>query len=315
VLDRLLEREDIAVEGISGSSSGAMNAVMLAYGHTENGREGARELLARFWERVAGLVSFDSPIEGLLNYSASEPPPWLHAYLEFSRQFSPYLVNPSGYNPLRAIIAELVDFERLRSRCPIKLYIASTQVRTGKLEIFRNRDLSVDALLASACVPSIHHAVEIDGESYWDGGFSGNPPIAPLLFRCRRQDIVMVMLHPASRPSTPTTPTAIWEHMMELAFNSTFLREMNILSELKAQAEKRFFPLGRLERRLRRVRFHRIEQDLLDPQLSYASRFNTRWSFLCLLRERGRERADQWLEETYGKRRRSTIAARAARLA
>jgi NTE family protein len=125
----------------------------------------------------------------------------------------------------------------------------------------------------------------------------------------------MVMLHPASRPSTPTTPTAIWEHMMELAFNSTFLREMNILSELKAQAEKRFFPLGRLERRLRRVRFHRIEQDLLDPQLSYASRFNTRWSFLCLLRERGRERADQWLEETYGKRRRSTIAARAARLA
>lgn len=318
VLDRLLERGDIGLEAISGSSSGAMNAVMLAYGYTERKQEGAREVLTRFWERVAGLLSFDAPVEGLmshLSFPTSEPPPWLQAYLELSRLFSPYLVNPSGYNPLRAIISELVDFERLREHSPVKLFIASTKVRTGKLHIFGNQEISIDALLASACVPSIHHAVEISGEAYWDGGFSGNPPISPLIFRCRERDIVMVMLHPVSRPHTPTTAKAISEHMFELAFNSTFLREMHVLSELKAHAERRMVPVGRLERRLRRLRFHFIEQDLRDTPLSHASRFNARWSFLCLLRERGRERADRWLDQHCKRRRRRSIAGLLARIA
>ncbi len=302
VLDRLLEHEGITIKSVSATSSGAMNAVMLAYGLADGGPEGARALLAQFWARVASQVPFAAPNRNAINRlegPALEPTPWFQGYLEFARVFSPYVANPAGHNLLRDIVGDLIDFDRLRRRCPVKLFIAATRVRSGKIEIFRNPALSLEALMASTCIPTLHHAVEIEGEPYWDGGFSGNPAVLPLIFECHHPDIVIVMLHPASRPDTPVTGKAISEHMTELAFNSAFLREMGILSELKVLAEKGLFPFGRIERRLRRVRFHLIEKDELLPQLSPASRFNTREPFLQLLRDQGREHAERWLEQTY----------------
>ena len=174
VLDRLLEDERLEIEAISGASSGAMNAVMLAHGLTIGGREGARQALAHFWETVANRMPFN-PRQGSL-------------FLGLTRILSPYQLNPFDLNPLRDIVTDLVDFERLRTEDNIKLFVAATQVRTGKLRLFETEELSADALLASAALPSLHHAVEIEGEPYWDGGFSANPAIFPLLYHCESRD-------------------------------------------------------------------------------------------------------------------------------
>ncbi len=316
VLDRLLEDEHIEIEGISGSSSGAMNAVMVAAGLARDGPDGARELLARFWEAVASRVPFNSePYPLPVNGSEVPASPWLQSYIGLSRALSPYVVNPWKLNPLRQILEDLVDFEWLKSEASIKLFVASTRVTSGKMTVFQNAELSIEALLASACVPSLHHAVEIEGESYWDGGFSANPAVFPLIFECRHADVVIVMLHPLMRPGTPKTAQAIWERMTELAFNSTFLREMRAIGELKAQAAKSLFAFGGIERRFRRLRFHLIEGDELMAGLSPASRFNPRMSFLLTLRDHGRAHAERWLEETFdqlGTRTTFDIAARFA---
>ncbi|MGQ0593921.1 MAG: patatin-like phospholipase family protein [Gammaproteobacteria bacterium] len=302
VLDRLLEDERIEIEGISGSSSGAMNAVMVAYGLALDGPKGARAHLARFWEAVGSRVPFNSephPSGLPINGSEKAALPWLQAYIALSRALSPYLVNPWNLNPLRAIIEDLVDFDWLRAQAPIKLFVASTRVQSGKMVVFQNAQLSAEVLLASACVPSLHHAIEIEGEVYWDGGFSGNPAVFPLIFECRHADVVIVMLHPLQRPVTPSTAQAIWERMTEMAFNATFLREMRAIGELKAHASKSLIAFGAIERRFRRLRCHLIEGEELMAGLTPSSRFNPRMSFLRTLRDQGRAHAERWLDETF----------------
>lgn len=299
VLDRLLEIGQIDVEGISATSSGAMNAVMMAQGLTLGGPDRAREELTRFWETVAERSPFEMPAPGVFGLiSGAEPPTWMQAYLGLSRSLSPYVINPFDINPLRDLLREKVDFDRLRSDCDIKLFVAATRVSTGRIRIFKNDELSVDALLASACVPSLHHAVQIDGESYWDGGFAGNPALFPLIYECRSEDIVIVMLHPLQREKTPTSAKAIWEHMSELAFNTAFMREMQSIAHLKQQAEQ-LWGFGPVERRIKRLKLHLIEGEDSLSDLSHTSRFNARWSFLTHLRDRGREHASQWLEEEF----------------
>ncbi len=302
VLDRFLDDPRIEIEGISAASSGAMNAAIFAYGMSLGGRDAARELLERFWKSVANKVDFTVPGAPLPRQTNSHDiSPWLNAYIELSRIFSPYLMNPLGINPLRDILNELIDFEHLRHRCKIKLFIASTRVRSGKIAIFRNEALSKEVLLASACVPSIHHAVNIDGEPHWDGGLSGNPAVFPLIFNCRHKDIVIVTLQPLMRPQTPTTGKAIWERMTEFAFNATFLREMRAIADLKLQAQDSAFAFGHIDRKFRRLKLHLIEGGEVMAQLSHLSRFNARLSFLQSLRAKGREYADDWLAETYQK--------------
>src|SRR3990172_440839 len=250
VLDRLLEDGRVEIEGISGTSSGAMNAVMVAQGLMHGERDGAREMLTKFWERVAHKSPFGLPgsdMLGLLGSGGAEPPAWMQAYIGLSRSLSPYVVNPFDVNPLRDILCEIVDFERLREKCKMPLFVAATRVSSGRIRVFRNKELSAEVLLASACVPSVHHAVQIDGESYWDGGFSGNPALFPLIFECRGEDIVIVMLHPLEREKTPKSAKEIWEHMTELAFNAAFLREVQTIAHLKTHAE-RLWGFGPVER-------------------------------------------------------------------
>jgi NTE family protein len=303
VLDSLLEDPRIDFEGISGASAGAMNATVLAHGYNLGGREGAREALAAFWGRIATKEPFSFlPPEmmpggaSLLNQST---PAAMHALLAMSRFFSPTQLNPLDINPLRDILVEQIDFERLRSSGDIKLFIAATRVSTGTLKIFRNRDLSVDALLASACLPSMHRPVEIDGEAYWDGGLTANPPIFPLLHLCSARDLLVVLLHPCSRPGTPTSIQEIGQRLSEISFSSAFFTELGGLALAKREAENAMFAFGTLERRLRKLNMHLVEANDLMSQLDVMSKLNTKTSFIHGLHDEGRQAAGRWLERNF----------------
>ncbi|HEV3395262.1 MAG TPA: patatin-like phospholipase family protein, partial [Xanthobacteraceae bacterium] len=235
VLDRLLADERIAIDGISATSAGAMNAAVLAYGWEVGGRDGARAALAAFWERIgdAGTFALLQPTwfdrlmqDGSLRFS----PAFLLVDL-MTRAFSPYELNPLNINPLRDALAASVDFEVLRTgECPIKLFICATNVRTGKIKIFERREMCVDRVMASACLPLLFQAVEVDGEHYWDGGYMGNPAMFPLIYNCGSRDVVLVRVNPVQREELPRTAAGILDRMNEITFNSSLMREMRAVS-------------------------------------------------------------------------------------
>ncbi len=296
VLDRLLEA-GIRIEGISGTSAGAMNAVALAHGWTSGGAEGARAALAGFWQAVGDSVPFHMELLHSLNPAADGALPTpMSVMMGFMRLFSPYQLNPFELNPLRDVVRAQFDFERLRRECPLKLFIAATTVRTGKVRLFHTAELSEAALLASACLPTLHHAVEIDGEHYWDGGFTANPAIYPLLYECGTPDILMVLLNPLQRDDAPRSAEDISARSMELGFSTTFLREMRMIAHARQHIAEAagWMPLGRLERKLVGQRFHLIEAREL-AEAGSASKLNAASSFLTELHRLGRARADDWL--------------------
>ena len=294
VLDRLLEESGLRFEGISGASAGAMNAVVLASGLLQGGPEGAREALSRFWHEVSlhALPEMPKVLPG--SGFGDSMGDWVQA---LSYYLSPYDLNPLDINPLRSLVERLVDFEQLQAASPVQLFIAATEVQSGKIRLFRETELSADHLLASACLPTLHKAIEIDGRSYWDGGFSGNPAIYPLIFDCASDDVLVVLLQPLLRAGTPISAAAIRERVAEFGFQSTFLREMRAISHMQHEIRKTAFSIGAFERRLRRLRLHLIETDQLLASLDRASKYNTRLHFLETLRDRGRERADSWLAQ------------------
>jgi NTE family protein len=303
VLDRLLEDERIEMEGISGASAGAMNAVVLAHGLTVGGRDGARQALKDFWTGIASKAPFSSLpdyLQAPANLAAqSDLPPAYKALLPLLRFFSPYQLNPLDINPLRDVLAKQIDFERLREQCPVKLFIATTQVSTGTLKLFRNKQLTLEVLLASACLPALHHAVEIDGEAYWDGGLAANPPLFPLLHKCRARDVMVVLLHPQPRRQLPTTADDIWYRLSEMSFSSTFFTELQGVLLAQREARRGWFSFGRLEKRLRHLNMHVIESQELMSQLSSYSKLNAHPAFINGLHDEGRLRAETWLEKNF----------------
>ena len=300
VLDRLLEERGIEFEGISATSAGAMNAACVAHGLASGGRDAARETLGVFWNRIADQMPLEGAAVNLLgsdgeNFANGEISPTWKAFLRLTRALSPYQWNPFDINPLRDIVEKTFDFERIRRCSEVKLFIAATEVRTGKLRLFCNQELTADALLASACLPSINQAIIIDDRAYWDGGFVANPAISPLFYQCRSADVVIVLLNPLQRPDLPNTQEEIAHRVAELGFNSAFLREMRAIAYVKHHLAGTKVVLGRLERRLRRLRFHMIEGDDLMVQLPHESRMNIHRTFLEMLCDQGRQRADRWL--------------------
>ncbi|MDY7578048.1 patatin-like phospholipase family protein [Herbaspirillum sp. RTI4] len=309
VLDRLLEDGRIDIEGVSGASAGAMNAVVMAHGYLENGRDGARAALARFW---GGLGTQDTQFftapdfsgfgQGILpSVTSSVTPGIMDAYLTMSRFFAPTQLNPFNVNPLRDMLVAQIDFERLRQPSALKLFIAATQVSTGTLKIFRNQQLTLDSLLASACLPSVHHPITIDGEIYWDGGFTANPPIFPLLHLCGARDIMVLLLHPCRRPDNPVTAEAIVQRISEIGFSAAFFAELGGLALAKREAERGMFAFGSLERRLRNLNMHVIDANDTMSELNASSKMDVRASFLSDLFEQGRDRAELWLKEHYSR--------------
>ena len=302
VLDALLENGCLNFEGVSGTSAGAMNAICLAQGLMAGGRDGAREALHNFWTAVAESSPFPDT-----NSSADGEPPAVPAALKLMLQWTEYLspeqLNPFDLNPLRDVVTAQIDFERLRKHSPVKLFIAATNANSGKLRIFHNHELSVDALLASACLPNIHRTVMIDGEPYWDGGYSANPAVFPLFYDCTAADILLVLLTPLHFGETPDSAQDIRMRLRELGFSATFLREMRMFAHLRERVgESRlpgwlqaWIPVGQLEQRVRQVRFHAISADALMSELAPETKLAASLSFFQRLHDDGREHAKAWL--------------------
>jgi NTE family protein len=294
VLDRLLEETWLTIEAISGTSAGAMNAAVLADGHAAGGADGARAALEAFWRRVsqAALLSpfRRGPLDILLGRWTLDSSPVYLALDLAARLFSPYDLNPGGANPLGDVLAESVDFGRL-SRAPIKLFITATNVRTGRGRVFRNAELSPDVLLASACLPTMFQAVEIDGEAYWDGGYAGNPTITPLVHECVSDDTILVQINPVERQGTPRTARDIINRVNEVSFNAPLLKELRMIAVLRQVADP-----GNCEgAQWARARMHRIASDAMTD-LGASSKMNAEWEFLTLLRDEGRRAASAFLE-------------------
>jgi NTE family protein len=293
VLDRLLEEPWLTIEGISGTSAGAMNAALLADGVARNGKEGARAALEGFWRKVsdaARLSPFQrSPLDILLGRWTLDYSPAFIAMDVMSRLVSPYDLNPHGENPLREILDRCIDFEHL-SRSPIKLFVTATNVHTGRARVFRNNDITPDALLASACLPTLFQAIEIDGESYWDGGYSGNPTITPLVRECRSEDTILVQINPIERKETPRSARNILNRLNEISFNSVLLKELRMIALLNKVSTSDDSEGGRWSH----MRIHRISSETL-LSLGYSSKLNAEWAFLTMLRDHGRESAGEFL--------------------
>jgi NTE family protein len=293
VVDRLLEQPWLEIDGISGTSAGAMNAAVLIDGHATAGAEGARAALERFWRSVSEAARLSplrrTPLDVLLGRWTLDYSPAFIAMDLASRLFSPYDLNPGGSNPLREILAQSVDFERL-AQAPIKLFVTATNVRTGRGRVFRNAEISPDVLLASACLPTLFQAIEIDGEAYWDGGYSGNPTITPLVRECTSSDTIMVAINPIERPGTPRTARDILNRLNEISFNAVTLKELRMIALLRRVADP-----GNSEGALwAKMRVHLIASPLM-AELGYSSKLNAEWDFLRMLRDEGRRAADAFL--------------------
>ncbi|GGP17720.1 patatin-like phospholipase family protein [Silvimonas iriomotensis] len=293
VLDALLEAGIYRFEGISGTSAGAMNAVAVAHGLCLGGPDEARATLAAFWGRVADTLPREMTQPMGTDVQA---PPGLQMVFHLTRWFSPYQLNPLDYNPLRKIIESLFDFDRIRRAAPVKLFVAATNANTGHLKLFQNEELSADALLASACLPSMQQAVKIGGEAYWDGGYAANPAVFPLFKFCQSDDILLVLLSPMIHGETPRTASEIQRRAMLLGFNSAFLREMRLFALLQDMADDAGLIHGQLERQLRAMRFHAIQADPSLAELDHSSQATTHGPFLTWLRDEGRAAALRWLQ-------------------
>lgn len=299
VLERLLADERIQISAISGTSAGAMNAVVLADGLDRGGREGAREALENFWRAVsnAGLLS---PVQRSLwdrmtsNYSLDHSPGYLF-FEQLTRQFSPYELNPMNFNPLRELLAAQVNFQRV-NQCPdVKVFVTATNVRTGRGRTFTQPELSVDTVLASACLPFMFQAVEIAGEAYWDGGYIGNPALYPLVEDKSTRDLILVQINPLLREELPRTGRDIINRINEITFNASLIKELRLIELLHELIE-----IEQLEsERYRDIFVHLIHAHEELKDLSASSKLNTEWSYLQHLRERGWMWADRFLERHF----------------
>jgi NTE family protein len=305
VLDRLLDDETLAIDGVSGTSAGALNAAVMATGWAEGGRPGAQQALRDFWLDVAAQgACFGSPatawphVFGSNPFAAALSIPGFHfnqnpmaAWTQqFLRAFSPYQFNPFDINPLRDVVARHVRQPALL-KGPLSLFVTATAVRTGQPRVFHRHDLSVDALLASACLPQLFRAVVIEGQPYWDGGYSGNPAIWPLIYETRAVDMLLVKINPLVRPDLPDTADEIADRVNELTYNAGLVSEMRAISFVQ-----RLLQQGRLdEGPYKNLRLHMIADEDGLAQLHPSSKLNTERSFLEHLHGLGHMAADRWL--------------------
>jgi NTE family protein len=293
VLDRLIEEPWLRIEAISGTSAGAMNAALVANGWMQGGAEGARAALDAYWRRVSHAAAFSplqrSPLDRLLGRWTLDTSPAYVVMDLMARVLSPYDLNPLGFNPLRDILTDSIDFGRL-ARSPIRLFITATNVRTGRGRIFRNAEITADVLLASACLPTMFQAIEIDGDPYWDGGYAGNPTLTPLVRESDAHDIILVQINPRERPGRPRTANEVLNRLNEISFNSPLMKELRMIALLHQVAD----PGHGEGARWAGMRTHRIMSDTL-AEFGASSKLNAEWEFVSLLKEEGRKSAAAFL--------------------
>ncbi len=302
VLDRLLEDDRIVIDGVSGTSAGAMNAAVMVAAHIAGGCTGARAALDRFWAGVSALGAL-SPIHrswydhltGNWNIDDSPASVWLDT---ISHVVSPYQTNPLNVSPLRDLVERTVDFAALRAEHEIRLFISATNVHTGKIRVFERKELTLDMVMASAALPNVFQAVIIEGEPYWDGGYMGNPAIFPLIYGCRAPDVVIVQINPLTRPGVPRTAGEIMNRLNEITFNATLIREMRAIAFVQRLLDEVPGDIPAITR-LKRMHIHMIEDEQAMEAIGVASKLNTDLDFLLYLKEHGRKTAEHWLEKNF----------------
>jgi NTE family protein len=300
VLDAILEDGRIAIEGMSGTSAGAMNAVVLTEGWIESGADGARAKLEAFWRAISLDGRYGGAQRSLIDtmlgaWSKNGTPPGLLWLEMFQKVASPYDINPLNINPLRGVLADLIDFEKVRSCEAVKLFIAATNVRTGKIKVFKGAELTPDHVMASACLPMVFQAVEIGDDAYWDGGYMGNPALYPLFYETHCDDIMLVQINPLERKELPTNPRAIQERLSEITFNASLLRELRAIGFVNRLIDDGKLPVDEYKH----VLMHRIDGGAPLGELTSSSRMNSDWDFLLRLRDIGRAAAKRWLKRNY----------------
>ena len=299
VLDQLLADERIRIEGVSGTSAGAMNAVALADGMARGGAAEARDRLERFWSATSAAAQY-SPIQRSIvdvfmgNWSLDTSPAYIFSD-HLTRLFSPYDLNPLDLNPLRDVVGRCIDFDRVNDPTGVKVFLTATNVRTGRPKIFRQPGVTLDSVMASACLPLLYKAVEIDGEAYWDGGYMGNPALFPLVDECDAGDLVLIQINPFYRPDVPRSARDIQNRLNEITFNASLLKELRSLAFLWEIIHHE-----NLEReRYRDARIHAIHDEETMLGLGVSSKLNAEWAFLTYLRDQGRKAAQNWLSRRY----------------
>ena len=305
VLDALLDDPRIALEGLSGASAGAVNAVALASGYAKgvaagtDPRQGARDSMARIWDQVAAWGSlgslqqrFGAVLLGGLPPAMAATTLWTHAMQGI---FSPYQSNPLDINPLRTLLEREIDFEAIRQTPQLKVFVSATHVRTGRAVVFSGKRLTAQAVTASACLPTLFQAVSIDGEDYWDGGYSVNPPLTPLIGQCTSRDIMLVQINPLKRDSTPHKPADILDRVGELTFNASLLTQMRAIDFINTLLAD-----GALqEDRARQVLLHRVDGGEAMKDYPASSKSSTDAALIRRLFEMGQSQARQWLATHY----------------
>ena len=299
VLDRILEDGRLEIAGVSGTSAGAMNAVAIADGFTRDGPKGARAALEHFWRSMSDGAKHSplkrTPIDMLMGKWGLENNPMYQAMDTLSRVVSPYQFNPMNINPLRDLVEKSIDFSMVRKCTAFKLFISATNVETGKVKVFLREELTADMVMASASLPHLYQAVEIDGVPYWDGGYMGNPSLFPFYGQTGTDDIVVIQINPVERKGTPKTPLEILNRMNEINFNSSLLKELRAIDFVD-----RLIRQGKLSADdYRQVRVHIIENQAKLNPMGASSKMNVEWAFLVMLRDLGRGTATRWLEENF----------------
>jgi NTE family protein len=301
VLDRLFEETSIELDGIVGTSSGAMNATVAAYGWAKGEHAGAREALHKFWKQVSEAAKRGpmqpSPFDRLMGKGGLDFSTSYQLLDSMTRMFSPYQLNPMNVNPLRDTLIECVDFDFMHRENKIKLFICASNVMTGRHKVFTEKEVTADVVLASACLPFLFQAVEINGEHYWDGGYLGNPPLYPLFYHTGTRDVLIVQINPINIPELPKTAQAILDRINTLTFNSSLMREMRVIRFVTKLIDGGFDDGGRLKR----VYLHCIDAEEKLARLGVSSKFNADWDFLQSLFTLGRARADDFLRQHYDK--------------
>ncbi|MEZ5692187.1 MAG: patatin-like phospholipase family protein [Rickettsiales bacterium] len=298
-LDRLLEEDNFIIDGVSGTSAGAMNAAILVSGYNKGKNIGAKEALEKFWKKIGEVGAYSplhkNPFDRFLTGWNMDLSPTYHFFDLLSRLFSPYDLNPFDYNPLRGVVEDMVDFDLVTSCKDIKLYIATTHVKSGQVRVFDNKEINIDVIMASACIPFLFKAVEIDGEEYWDGGYMGNPVIWPLIYNTSSDDVLLVQINPLFREETPRTAYEIIDRVNEINFNSSLSAEMRAIDFVS-----RLIRRGKLSAdEYKDVRMHVIFPPEEMKKLNASSKMNADLDFFRYLHKIGYDAADDWLRKNW----------------
>ena len=305
VLDRFLEDGRLEFDGISAASAGSMNAATFTAGYVKGGNEGAREALNTYWKMISDSgksynATENTPIDHMFIKSGYLNTPSYTMFEAVTGMLSPYQFNPQNKNPLRNVLEQTIDFDVLRTQDKIKLRISATNVLTEKVRVFKNEEMSVDVLLASACLPFLFQTVQIGDEYFWDGGYMGNPALFPLIDDTQSNDIIIIHINPIHRDEVPKTSGAIRNRVNEISFNSSMMREMRAVSFITKMIDEGWFK-DEYKKRLRRMYMHSIRADNVMKDLGVPTKLSTDWEFLCHLKELGRQKAQAWLDQNFNR--------------